>query len=279
MKKNLLRLIIILFLLTCSWGNYKTFGLALAGYDTWEELREAAREVGISVSQGGTYDEYSTCPGEITPNSNTSSSTTDTQQTEAKSVETPKQPVHEHSYIETLTKEPTCIEQGEKTFTCSCGDKYTEPIETVKHTYSKEMVTQEATCTISGKKLISCTVCNDTYEEDIEPLGHEKGEWVISKTATCTDKGEEVVSCKRCGETLETRETELLGHMEGEWKTTQKATLFNEGLNELKCATCGEVLNTEVIPINMNTWYIIIGVCLVGIGTVMVCVVKKKRKK
>ena len=35
---------------------------------------------------------------------------------------------HTHSYAEIVTKEPTCIEKGVKTFTCSCGDTYTEDI-------------------------------------------------------------------------------------------------------------------------------------------------------
>lgn len=38
-------------------------------------------------------------------------------------------PVKEHSYIETITKEPTFEEEGEKTFTCEyCSDSYTESI-------------------------------------------------------------------------------------------------------------------------------------------------------
>lgn len=33
-----------------------------------------------------------------------------------------------HSYTGTVTKEPTCMEHGIKTYTCSCGDYYTEDI-------------------------------------------------------------------------------------------------------------------------------------------------------
>ncbi len=36
--------------------------------------------------------------------------------------------VHEHQYTATVTTEPTCSEPGETTYTCSCGDTYTEPI-------------------------------------------------------------------------------------------------------------------------------------------------------
>ncbi len=266
MKRKMTRIITTLFLVMCLCGNYKTYGFALADYDTWEELREAAREVGIHVSQGGTYDELSTCPGEETPNNNSSSSINSTQQNDNKPVvKPPEQPAHEHSYIEAITKEPNCVEEGVTTFTCSCGDKYTEPIEMVEHTYDKNIVTQEPTCTVNGKVLISCSVCNDTYEEEIEPLGHEKGEWVITKEPTCTNPGNEVVNCKRCGEQLEERGIEAHGHDDGQWITAKDNTLFAEGLKELRCKTCEEVLDTEVIPINMNTWYIIIGVSVVTV--------------
>ena len=35
---------------------------------------------------------------------------------------------HVHDYKETITKEPTCTEAGEKRFECSCGDYYTEEL-------------------------------------------------------------------------------------------------------------------------------------------------------
>jgi len=41
----------------------------------------------------------------------------------------------EHSYTETVTKEPTCTEAGEKTYTCGCGDSYTETIPATGHNY------------------------------------------------------------------------------------------------------------------------------------------------
>lgn len=40
---------------------------------------------------------------------------------------------HEHSYTSSITKQPTCTESGMKTFTCSCGDSYTETIPATGH--------------------------------------------------------------------------------------------------------------------------------------------------
>ncbi len=57
----------------------------------------------------------------------------------------------EHSYTETITKAATCTEDGIKTYTCACGDRYTEVI---KATGSHNFV--DGVCTVCGKK--------DTYE-------------------------------------------------------------------------------------------------------------------
>lgn len=46
--------------------------------------------------------------------------------------EASKKPVHEHSY--TMTETPaTCLEAGVKTYTCECGDSYTEAIPATGH--------------------------------------------------------------------------------------------------------------------------------------------------
>ena len=42
-------------------------------------------------------------------------------------------PAHIHNYVGEVTKEPTCTEKGEKTYTCDCGDSYTEEIPAKGH--------------------------------------------------------------------------------------------------------------------------------------------------
>ncbi|MBQ7873205.1 MAG: hypothetical protein IJ360_04455 [Clostridia bacterium] len=46
--------------------------------------------------------------------------------------EDPDYAAHEHKYTETITA-PTCTVEGVKTFTCACGDTYTEAIPVVDH--------------------------------------------------------------------------------------------------------------------------------------------------
>lgn len=52
--------------------------------------------------------------------------------------ETPtEKPVHKHSYVLKKTTEATCMKEGEKIYSCACGDSYTEKIAKKSHTPEK----------------------------------------------------------------------------------------------------------------------------------------------
>lgn len=59
-------------------------------------------------------------------------------------VTTTPAPSHTHSYSAKITKEPTCTAAGVKTFTCSCGDKYTETIPANGHNWHTETIHHDA---------------------------------------------------------------------------------------------------------------------------------------
>ncbi len=84
------------------------------------------------------------------------------------------------------------------------GDTYTEEIPVIDHKY-EESVTKEATCTEAGEKTFTCTICGDSYTEDIPAIGHQEAESVTTKKVGLFSTGEEVVKCSSCGEILETR--------------------------------------------------------------------------
>ena len=84
-----------------------------------------------------------------------------------------------------VTKEPTCTEEGEKTYTCQyCGKTKTEQIGALGHDWDEGQVTKEPTCTEAGEKTYTCQRCQDTYTEEIPALGHS----YVDGT------------CERCGE-------------------------------------------------------------------------------
>lgn len=74
----------------------------------------------------------------------------------------------EHEYDNgVITKEPTCTEEGEKTFTCSlCEETKIESVAKKSHTY-KEEVTKEPTFDEEGEKTFTCKSCGDSYTESI----------------------------------------------------------------------------------------------------------------
>lgn len=96
---------------------------------------------------------------------------------------------HTHSYVESITKEPGCAKTGTKTFTCSCGDSYTETIAATGHTY-EVVKTIPATCLVAETEQVKCSVCNDETSRAKEggqaALGHH---WVDGDTipATCEE--------------------------------------------------------------------------------------------
>lgn len=80
-------------------------------------------------------------------------------------------PEHTHSYSEAVTKEPTCEAVGTKTFSCTCGDSYTEDIAALGHVYTPT-ITKYPSAKEGGTKTFSCTRsgCTHSYNEPINSL-------------------------------------------------------------------------------------------------------------
>lgn len=108
------------------------------------------------------------------------------------SAEPSAEPVHEHEYVAEVTKPATCGAAGEKTYTCECGDSYTEVIPATRnHTYVAE-VTTEANCITPGVMTYTCSVCGDTYTEVIPATGEHTFEGGTCQTPmVCTVCGTE----------------------------------------------------------------------------------------
>ncbi|MBE5764759.1 MAG: hypothetical protein E7339_04050 [Clostridiales bacterium] len=109
-----------------------------------------------------------------------------------------KQEATAHTYAQSIVKEATCGEDGEKLFACECGYSYTEAIPaTGKHEYVQSIV-KEATCGEDGEKLFTCE-CGDTYTEVIPATGKHEYVQSIVKEATCGEDGEKLFTCE-CGD-------------------------------------------------------------------------------
>lgn len=132
---------------------------------------------------------------------------------------------HIHDYGEgVVTTEPGCETVGEKTYTCSCGDSYTEEIPATGHSYDAGVVTTDPTCTEAGVKTYTCSGCGTTKTESVAALGHSYDAGEITTDPTCTDAGVKTFTCSGCGAT-KTESVAALGHD------------YQDG----KCANCGDV--------------------------------------
>lgn len=160
---------------------------------------------------------------------------------------------HEHAYQEKVTKEATCTETGVKTYTCSCGEKYTEEIAALGH---KEVIDAAVapTETTEGKTEGShCSVCNKVLKEPqtipatgkpTEPTDPEEPKdpeehthsyyWAITKQATCTQTGVKTYVCS-CGDNY-TEVIPALGHRYR--KKSIPATLKKDGSVKNVCSVC-----------------------------------------
>ena len=181
----------------------------------------------------------------------------------------------------TITKQPTCTAAGVKTYTCSvCSGTKTESIpalghswgswsklndtqhqrvcsrdsshkETVNHTWDSGSVTTQPTCTGTGVKTYTCTVCKGTKTESVMALGHNWGGWTmlsstqhqrvcsrdsshketashtwdngtVSTSPTCTASGVKIYTCTVCKGT-KTETVSPIGHDWGAWTNLNAA--------------------------------------------------------
>ena len=74
----------------------------------------------------------------------------------------PTEAPHEHAYVETITTEATCETDGVKTFTCECGDTYTETITATGHVFENYTSNNDATYLADGTETAKCSNCDVT---------------------------------------------------------------------------------------------------------------------
>lgn len=144
-------------------------------------------------------------------------------------------PAADHSYTSEITSPATHLKEGVKTFTCVCGDSYTENIAKLEtHTYTSE-VTTPATHTSIGIMTYTCG-CGDTYTEEIEKSADHSYNMVVS-APTCTERGYTTYICI-CGDSYVSDYVDEKGHYYIGTVTTP-ATHTSTGVITYTCV-CGD---------------------------------------
>ena len=161
-----------------------------------------------------------------------------------------------------VTTEPTCTEEGVKTFECTvCGKTKTEKVEALGHDWDNDFtVDKEATCEETGLKSIHCKRCDIKKDETVIPAkGHVAGEKKIENAteAVCEAGGsyDEVVYCTVCNKEIsrKTIKTEAKGHKWDSGKITKEPTCTEEGVNTFECTVCGKT-KTEKVEALGHDW-------------------------
>ena len=178
-----------------------------------------------------------------------------------------------HKYGDwTVTKDPTCTEEGSRTASCSAcmgayATKITETIEATGHDLNKTEAV-EATCTDKGNiEYYICSTCGKYYSDNqgnteiaedswiIDATGHSYGEWEITKEATCMEDGSKERTCSTCKE-VEKETIAATGH--SLTKTAAKAaTCTEQGNSEYyTCSTCDKYFSDSegTNEIKENSW-------------------------
>ena len=160
--------------------------------------------------------------------------------------------VHDYSDEWTVDVEAACND-GSKSHHCTRCDAKTDITvipATGKHSFGDWKITKAATCTATGTKTRTCSVCKKVETQTIEALGHTE---VTDKAvaATCTKTGlTEGIHCSVCDAVIKAQEViPAKGHTEVIDKAVA-ATCTKTGLTEgIHCSVCDAVIKAqETVP-------------------------------
>ena len=170
-------------------------------------LTESASGAVVAAGSGTTIDNVAnSAPGAAVTGSGTVKSvasdtdvTVETKNTEVKNTGRSEITVTDAKGKETTVKPgtSTTVNKESASSSGSSGGSYTPPAQHT-HTWNDGVVTTPATCTESGVKTYTCTVCNATKPEAIEALGHDWNETTVVYAAN-GNNGTKTYACRREG--------------------------------------------------------------------------------
>jgi len=77
---------------------------------------------------------------------------------------------HEHEFQSYVLKEANCTEQGIRSFVCTCGSSYAEPIERDLNNHTYRAVVIPPTRVTQGYTAYTCVRCNYSYFDNYTPV-------------------------------------------------------------------------------------------------------------
>ena len=157
------------------------------------------------------------------------------------------------STVATLSGTITGISEGDTTISASLYGLTAHQTAAVKvhnceNHWDDGKITTTPTCTKTGVKQYTCTICSETKTEEIAALGHDySSDWTIDTAAACETVGSKSHHCTRCDSKKDITEIPASGkHTWNNGVITKPATIAKEGVKTYTCTVCG-VTRTETI--------------------------------
>lgn len=157
------------------------------------------------------------------------------------------------STVATLSGSITGISEGDTTISASLYGLTAHQTAAVKvhnceNHWDDGKITTTPTCTKTGVKQYTCTICSETKTEEIAALGHDySSDWTIDTAAACETVGSKSHHCTRCDSKKDVTEIPASGkHTWNNGVITKPATIAEEGVKTYTCTICG-VTRTETI--------------------------------
>ena len=157
------------------------------------------------------------------------------------------------STVATLSGSITGISEGDTTISASLYGLTAHQTAAVKvhnceNHWDDGKITTTPTCTKTGVKQYTCTICSETKTEEIAALGHDySSDWTIDTAAACETVGSKSHHCTRCDSKKDVTEIPASGkHTWNNGIITKPATIAEEGVKTYTCTVCG-VTRTETI--------------------------------
>ena len=162
------------------------------------------------------------------------------------------------STVATLSGTITGISEGDTTISASLYGLTAHQTAAVKvhnceNHWDDGKITTTPTCTKTGVKQYTCTICSETKTEEIAALGHDySSDWTIDTAAACETVGSKSHHCTRCDSKKDVTEIPASGHSWNDGAITTEPTCTDEGVKTFTCNSCGKTRTEEVAALGHN---------------------------
>ena len=162
------------------------------------------------------------------------------------------------STVATLSGSITGISEGDTTISASLYGLTAHQTAAVKvhnceNHWDDGKITTTPTCTKTGVKQYTCTICSETKTEEIAALGHDySSDWTIDTAAACETVGSKSHHCTRCDSKKDVTEIPASGHSWNDGAITTEPTCTDEGVKTFTCNACGKTRTEAVAALGHN---------------------------